>query len=573
MEYQRLLAVLLVAALAAVLLAAGCAPKSQFQTIPDDLPYLVFIGKSRHADKNVAIAEAQTEAMSRAYKHISLTGSIENLKPYLLALNMNPTAEHNLVSPVEASFLTRMRRQLRKQVDYTDTITRQDGDSTYYVSQFVLKFDTAELVWLSAYLSEEYEKVTHYQEMASESMRRDDFVGALRYMGKRYSLTSEILGMLGDKAGDYHDFSAARSGAREVIVDLLSRMELVPPVRRIFYTGDSVLDEVITLTLNSLSGSRKTPVRQAELAVTMDSMTEERVMLLNPGKVPVTDSAGKAQLQVRSIARSEKNLELNVHLAVEALPEEFNKYLPAATVEFIDERHSTEQVDPVRMVYIDGGVFEFGGSKSDPDRQDDELPRVRVEVEPFLIDIHEVTNRQYRNFLESTGYRQEPRYLHVSDLSDPDKPVVGVSWEDAKAYADWVGKRLPTEAEFQLAAQGPERRRYPWGDEFVGTVCTYSANTVTTSPVSRHEGGKSPYGIYDLAGNVWEWCADWYDVDLMDLQEDGGPYRSPSMGGLRSVRGGSWKSDRADLRVANRLGLPATTRTDVVGFRCVKDAQ
>ena len=212
------------------------------------------------------------------------------------------------------------------------------------------------------------------------------------------------------------------------------------------------------------------------------------------------------------------------------------------------------------------------------DTFDDEIPRHTVYLDTFYIDQHEVTNAQYRRFIEATGY-PEPEYWHNPHRN---QPVAGVDWHDAMAYATWAGKRLPTEAEWEKAARGGlVGKRYPWGDEAPdeNKVQHDRKSTVPTVP--------NGYGLFDMAGSVWEWCLDEYQPDA--YQPSSHPARqktNPFVGGdIESVvknyksvetehvvRGGMWGNSFFRLRVANRDSAVSTDKTFGLGFRCVKSA-
>ncbi|MFO7675684.1 MAG: SUMF1/EgtB/PvdO family nonheme iron enzyme [bacterium] len=200
------------------------------------------------------------------------------------------------------------------------------------------------------------------------------------------------------------------------------------------------------------------------------------------------------------------------------------------------------------MVKIPAGTFTMGSTEFD-----DEKPVRQVYLDAYYIDKHEVTNRQYRRFCDATGrsYPQDPDFLGKPDYlrSCPDYPVVNVSWDDAKAYCDWAGKRLPTEAEWEKAARGTDAREYPWGSSAPGssrngnfadesakrrysdwTIITgYDDGYVNTAPVGAFPAGASPYGLLDMAGNVWEWCDDWYDKDYYGRGANNNP-QGPATG-------------------------------------------
>jgi formylglycine-generating enzyme required for sulfatase activity len=240
---------------------------------------------------------------------------------------------------------------------------------------------------------------------------------------------------------------------------------------------------------------------------------------------------------------------------------------------------SIKTEDGAEMVLIPAGEYPMGS----PDRQgqNDERPQHRVYVSAFYIDRYEVTNRIYKRFLEETG-NDEPPYWNDPKYDAPDQPVVGVTFYDAQAYARWAGKRLPTEAEWEKAARGGlVGTRYAWGDDTPDADGTYRANYdpgnrvgsdadgyAFTAPVGSYP--PNGYGLYDMAGNVWEWCNDRYVPDYYSDSPASDP-KGPDAGATRVLRGGSWFGRDDFLRASARYHLSATTAYDNVGFRCAKD--
>jgi formylglycine-generating enzyme required for sulfatase activity len=247
------------------------------------------------------------------------------------------------------------------------------------------------------------------------------------------------------------------------------------------------------------------------------------------------------------------------------------------------------QKDNSKMLLIPAGEFLMGSTEAEIDRYEaeaeesnarrwftDEAPQHTVYLDAYYIDRYEVTNAQYRKFVEEAVYR-EPRYWdsggrrHRFEL--PDQPVIGVSWDDAVAYAEWAGKRLPTEAEWEKAARGTDGRRYPWGDVFDSDQCNaHLRRSLGTQPVGSYPSGASPYGLLDMAGNVWEWCADWYGSDYYTKS----PYKNPQgpqTGDERVLRGGAWwvRMPAAETRCTYRGGNAPTECHSNFGFRLVKD--
>jgi len=213
----------------------------------------------------------------------------------------------------------------------------------------------------------------------------------------------------------------------------------------------------------------------------------------------------------------------------------------------------------------------------------DEAPRHRVWVDGFYMDKYEVTVGEYRRFVRVGRHRDLPD--NVSGYLPGGRanyPVVGVSWGDAGSYCRWARKRLPTEAEWEKAARGTDSRTYPWGNEAVDgsranycdASCESSAQDKSsndrykyTAPVGSYERGKSPYGIYDLAGNAWEWVEDWYDSGYYGRSPERNPVNK-TKSGTRVLRGGGWGSSLACIRTAYRRNYAPHGR-DGFGFRCV----
>lgn len=218
--------------------------------------------------------------------------------------------------------------------------------------------------------------------------------------------------------------------------------------------------------------------------------------------------------------------------------------------------------DSAEMILIQGGKYLVGSSDGDYDEQ----PVHEVLIDPFYIDVHEVTNQQFQMFLEATGH-PKPAFWHP-EIDKPDDPVVGVSWYDAVAYAVWVGKRLPTEVEWELAARGGSAgTKYPWGDD---PDCRYANfKSFGIAPVKSLK--PNNYGLYDLIGNVWEWCSDWYDRTYYSSSKKRNP-QGPVIGTHKVLRGGAWYCREDQVRVTNRFYAMPDVSSFNFGFRCAKSA-
>ncbi len=275
--------------------------------------------------------------------------------------------------------------------------------------------------------------------------------------------------------------------------------------------------------------------------------------------------------------------------------------------------------DGMVMVYVPGGEFTMGSSLfetivlsgSKLFLFSDQRPKHKVYLDGFWIDKTEVTVGMFRKFVEETGYktsaelkgggkpwRDGPKeyewpvvagidWLHPREAgieAEDNHPVVQVSWEDAMAYAKWAGATLPTEAQWEKAARGPDERKFPWGNEFNGAYLNYGDITCPvkrwrdtefndgyafTAPVGTYPRGASPYGVLDMSGNVWEWVLDWYDEDYYGNS----PYKNPpgpESGRVRAMRGGSWYDGNPKEWVSCviRHQNPPDDRYEDVGFRC-----
>ena len=236
------------------------------------------------------------------------------------------------------------------------------------------------------------------------------------------------------------------------------------------------------------------------------------------------------------------------------------------------------------MVLITGGkVFLMGSNDGDSDEQ----PVHEVYLDDFYMDKYEVTNTQYCQFLNEKGNQEEGEVTWL-DIEDDDcrikkqegkyvprsgyenHPVIEVTWYGARAYAEWAGKRLPTEAEWEYAARGGlAGQKYPWGNSIDSSMANYGENIGDTTPVGNYSA--NGYGLYDMAGNVWEWCADWFDDNYYTNSSYENP-TGPSSGAFRVLRGGSWRSGAdGGVRCADRSsGVYPYGSGYSHGFRCVR---
>jgi formylglycine-generating enzyme required for sulfatase activity len=250
---------------------------------------------------------------------------------------------------------------------------------------------------------------------------------------------------------------------------------------------------------------------------------------------------------------------------------------------YIPERKEEKIIQPLltEMVVIQGGNFYRGSN----DGNRDEMPRHQVSLSSFAIDIHPVTNEQFVRFLEVMGGEKDSNHLDIIRMRDSrikrsggrlsiesgytKHPVVGVTWYGAVAYAKWVGKRLPSEAEWEIAARGGlENDLYPCGEDIEKSEANFFSSD-TTAVMSYAPNG---YGLFDMAGNVYEWCHDWYGYNYYEssIQEPENP-KGPLQGAYRILRGGCWKSLKEDLRCSRRNRNNPGTVNGTYGFRCSAD--
>ena len=230
--------------------------------------------------------------------------------------------------------------------------------------------------------------------------------------------------------------------------------------------------------------------------------------------------------------------------------------------------------DGAPMVFIRGGTVGMGTVEEIGEF--DEKPFREVTLKSYFIDLYEVTNAQYQRFAEGTNrHRQEGMVFFddVNTLFEPSLPAVGVSWFDADAYCAWDGKRLPTEAEWEHAAKGEGQRPWPWGEKYLegyANIRGEEDGSAYTAPVGRFEAGRSPFGLYDMSGNVSEWVFDWYDEFYYKEGQVTLP-KGPETGMAKVHRGGSWDSSANDTRTAKRSPVAPYRKEATIGFRCAMD--
>lgn len=364
-------------------------------------------------------------------------------------------------------------------------------------------------------------------------------------------------------------------------------------------TDSSKRPELLVPLLEAMrEGSRSAPlVVVAEEALgttanpTAEAMMEQTIV---PAAVSESVVSGKTPIEQRVVGQvgSGGSVTLKPILHVAKLerpdvdPDPASVFNIDTTVKhYIPERKEVRNIQPMLtdMVVIPGGEFYRGSN----DGNRDETPRHHVTLDSYAIDIHPVTNEQFVRFLEAMGGEKDSNHHDIIRMRDSrikrsggrlsiesgyaKHPVVGVTWYGAIAYAKWVGKRLPSEAEWEIAATGGhEDSLYPTGEDIEKNQANFfSADTTAVMSYAPND-----YGLYDMAGNVYEWCHDWYGYNYyeMSVQEPENP-TGPLQGVYRVLRGGCWKSLKEDLRCSRRHRNNPGTVNGTYGFRCAADVQ
>lgn len=307
--------------------------------------------------------------------------------------------------------------------------------------------------------------------------------------------------------------------------------------------------------------------------------TRTLLPLLNQPNLSIRDLAVKVRQRVYALTETEQIPEY-----MDGLVNDF--CLSGCAPDSPKGPRKRSQLDPLiigkdqrPMVLIPAGEFTMGSGEDDKSAGNDERPAHQVDLDDFYIDQYEVTTSHYENFLQETQYAVPKYWSPQVPKQQGNKPVVGVNWKDATTYCSWAGKRLPTEAEWEKAARRTDQRIYPWGNALptdklakLDRCCNFN-DYGALSDVGSYKEGMGPYGTYDMAGNVWEWVADWYDEAYYSKSAGRNP-KGPDEGVLRVIRGGGWDSKPAMVRSAFRDRLSPSNRNAVqdgnIGFRCAQ---
>ncbi len=288
-------------------------------------------------------------------------------------------------------------------------------------------------------------------------------------------------------------------------------------------------------------------------------------VLVGEREVRVRDFAGREARQ-QVIVEKDRTTELSLKIMDMTPAGNLNGLVPIGKNQQGYEEYWRVK-DRVMVVKVPAGEFLMGsrGEEGKPE----ERPQHQVYVSEFLMDKTEVTWRQFRKFAKATETPLPPAPIWGTP---EDYPVSFILWEEARGYCEWVGGRLPTEAEWEKADRGTDGRKYSWGNDWDPDRC----NSISGGPHRPESAGSfpdcvSPYGVLDMSGSMWEWCADWYEENYYEKNLLRDP-KGPASGSLRVIRGGGWMSQPLWLRTAYRFKVPPSTRKADHGFRCVQEA-
>ncbi|MCA9918671.1 MAG: SUMF1/EgtB/PvdO family nonheme iron enzyme [Anaerolineales bacterium] len=300
----------------------------------------------------------------------------------------------------------------------------------------------------------------------------------------------------------------------------------------------------------------------------------DALTVLNLGETAVQSLSENTEVEAEptatQIAATEATIDPTATLEPKVTSTATPTIAPTATNTPSPTPEPTEVPVPERMVFIPGGSLLMGSETGQPN----ERPEHSVTLDAYFIDKFEVNNEEYqacvadggcsqtglRNSFRRAGYRDDPTFANF--------PVIGATWAQANAYCEWAGKRLPTEAEWEFAASGPDNFTWPWGNEFDATLS--AASSLDTEPVNDFPGGASPFGVFNMAGNVSEWVQDRFDANFYANSPEENPVNTDS-GSSQIYRGGSFdNTNGAFFTTSRRFIVPANTFDVDIGFRCAQ---
>jgi formylglycine-generating enzyme required for sulfatase activity len=304
---------------------------------------------------------------------------------------------------------------------------------------------------------------------------------------------------------------------------------------------------------------------------------DEPAVAVTPRILPTSPPAAVGAVETATVALVDFPTPTPEPLTIEVAEESELNQVPSQSgpndpIEVVEDPQSGAM-----MVKVPAGAFTMGG----PDGGPDSMPAHTVILSDYYIDRYEVTNAQYRACVEADVCRPPAnsasytRQNYFTNNQFDDYPVLQVNWEQAFTYCGWREARLPTEAEWEKAARGTDERTYPWGEGIDCSMANWATSSGTcvgdTTAVGSYPDGAGAFGVHDMAGNVWEWVADWYAEDYYAKSPTENP-RGPEDGELRVLRGGSWVSNDFNVRVVFRNNLEPGSTSSNIGFRCARPA-
>ena len=520
----------------------------------------VIVGESKVDTEGQALAAAKADALIQALELLGTHKNLSNFREYYIA-KFSGTEPKTALGDVAKEYLDLV--DANHTLAYTEVQGWKDGSKNWFVGLAGYTINDSTQAWQKTFAEKYLSEGEKVAAAAKKATADGNYYDGLAKSVQAFMIYDGLLGAFGEAHPEFPQITDLQMDAEMELGMKLDNLQVWPVVKR-KYIAQSDLPKTVNVSV-----SYKTPDGVIPLAGVPFSLKVASGLTVDT-ESPTTGEDGKAAITLQAMSVPGP-VGITAALAIPHLSAYPGK-VPAVLFEFIDKASGkTYSIDTAPMAIVDADSVLLGASPDDPLKQDDEVPAVEVMVAPFYMDVHEVTNGQYKAFLEATGYKGESRFSDIAELNADADPVVGITWKDATAYALWAGKRLPSEAEWELAASGADGLIYPWGNEFDPAKCANQANSTTPMAPGSFT-GDSPFGIKDLAGNVWEWTSDGYDWDLLKKQTAGQMYMPSDTKDLRSVRGGSYKSGPADLRTSNRLGMNPAARTDDIGFRCVRDA-
>ena len=291
--------------------------------------------------------------------------------------------------------------------------------------------------------------------------------------------------------------------------------------------------------MEALEGCASAPAKAVKIVNPAQAPVKAAQSGVSPAPVPAP--AKSAQSHVGSSLPPAKAAQMRQSPAPAGAAQSGVSPVPSFPASMINTRDGAE------MVLIPAGEFQMGSPEGQG--SDDEHPQHRVYLNAFCIYRYQVTNGQFARFVKETGHKPAGNWKEYAKWGREKHPVVSVTWNDAAAYCKWAGGRLPTEAQWEKAARGSDGREYPWGNTWDGNRCNWGNGPKVagmadilgcrgTAPVGSFPSGVSPFGVHDMAGNVGEWCSDWYDAVYYKNSPSKNPEGSGS-GSCRILRGGS----------------------------------